>query len=108
MIVKTISSWKPLSRESTYKVIRIANNVHTYFSLLIFCVHSHHAYNHEDFSSLAQRISTSTDQTYANLLVKKYPKEVHKYDIINTKMHRNPSSIASETYEFKIFAFEYN
>ena len=41
IIVKTISSRKPLSPEFTYKVISIANIVHTYFSLLTLYVHSH-------------------------------------------------------------------
>ena len=41
IIVKTIRSWKPLSREFTYKVISTVNIVHTYFSFLTLYVHSH-------------------------------------------------------------------
>ena len=44
MIVKTINSWKPLSREFTYKVINTANIVHPYFSLIALSVHSHSTY----------------------------------------------------------------
>ena len=41
MILKTISSWKPLSREFTYKVISTANILHIFLSLLGLSVHSH-------------------------------------------------------------------
>ena len=41
IILKTISSWKPLSREFTYKVISTADIEHTYFSLITLYVHEH-------------------------------------------------------------------
>ena len=41
MIVRTISLWKLLSREFTYKVISDTNILHTSFSLLTLSVKSH-------------------------------------------------------------------
>ena len=40
-------------------------------------------------------------------LIKKYPKEVNEYDIINIKMRQNPSDVASEIYELKIVTFKH-
>ena len=69
MIVKTINSWKPLSREFTYKVISTANIVHTYFSLLKISVHS------QALAKIVDRFITKfprmTDQARVNKLVSK-------------------------------------
>ena len=40
------------------------------------------------------------------LLIKKAPKEVNKYDIINIKVSQNPSDVASETYKLKMINSE--
>ena len=65
-------------------------------------------YNHEELgSNLDKRKSTIPDQTPPISLVKKEPKNVNEYDIINIKMCRNLSDANSETYELKIVTFEH-